>query len=215
VAVGLATVSCDAPGRRAAEVRAIRPTEIANFEALFSQNCSGCHGKNGQGALTVGIGRAVYLAIADDRVIRGTIEQGRPGTPMPAFAQHAGGMLTDAQIDILVRGIRNWARPGDYEGEPAYAASRAGDADRGRELFATICAACHGSEGRGARTIGDSSYLSLVTDQHLRTVMIVGMPNFGMPDWRGHLKPLTDGDVTDLVAWLSARREPLSAHLNH
>src|SRR5580700_10690381 len=93
VAGCFALFSCDARGQRAAEVRAIRPSEIANFGELFSQNCSGCHGKDGQGALTVGIGRPVYLAIADDGTIRATIEQGRPGTPMPAFSQHAGGML--------------------------------------------------------------------------------------------------------------------------
>lgn len=209
--------SCDAPGRRAAEVQVIRPNEVANFDELFSQNCSGCHGKNGQGALTVGIGRPVYLAMASDATIRLTIDKGRPGTPMPAFAQSAGGMLTDAQIDILVRGIRNWATPGafDHENLPPYASSQAGDAAHGREVFATACSSCHGPDGRGARTIADRSFLALVTDQHLRTVMIVGMPNLGMPDWRGHSKPLTDADVTDLVAWLATQRESLSAHLNH
>src|SRR5580704_15461881 len=102
-----ALLSCDARGQRAAEVRAIRPIELANFGELFSQNCSGCHGKDGQGALTVGIGRPIYLAIANDATIRRTIEEGRAGTPMPAFAQRSGGMLTDSQIEILVRGIRN------------------------------------------------------------------------------------------------------------
>jgi hypothetical protein len=53
-----------------------------------------------------------------------------------------------------------------------------------------------------------------VSDQHLRTVIIVGMPNFGMPDWQSHSKPLTDTDVGDVVAWLAAHREPLSARLN-
>ena len=105
----LAVTSCDAPGRQSVETAVIRPADIADFRLLYSQNCSGCHGANGQGALTVGIGRPVYLAIADDATIRKTIEEGRPGTPMPAFAQKAGGMLTDAQIDILVHGIRGWA----------------------------------------------------------------------------------------------------------
>jgi cytochrome c oxidase cbb3-type subunit 3 len=217
VVVGLALSSCDARGHRAAEVRAIRPNEVANFSELFSQNCSGCHGKDGQGALTIGIGRAIYLAIADDSAIRRTIEEGRPGTPMPAFAQRAGGMLTDAQIEILVRGIRNWATLGasDYENLPPYASSQAGDTARGREVFARACSSCHGQDGRGARAIADRSYLALVTDQHLRTLMIVGMPNLGMPDWRGHPKPLTGADVTDLVAWLASQRESLLTLLNH
>ena len=215
-AVVAALSSWDPPGRRAAEARAIRPSDVANFDKLFSQNCSGCHGKDGQGALTVGIGRPAYLAIADDATIRGTIEQGRPGTPMPAFAQRAGGMLTETQIAILVHGIRNWATPGafDHDDPPPYAASHAGDAGHGREVFEAECSSCHGQDGRGARAIADSSYLALVTDQHLRTVMIVGMPNLGMPDWRGHVQPLTDGDVTDVVAWLASRRESLPARVN-
>jgi cytochrome c oxidase cbb3-type subunit 3 len=215
VAAGLVLSSCDARGRRAAEVRAIRPSEVANFGDLFSQNCSGCHGKDGQGTLTVGIGRPVYLAIADDATIRRTIEQGRPATPMPAFAQRAGGMLTDVQIEILVHGIRNWAGTFAHENLPSYASSQTGDAARGRDVFARACASCHGQDGRGARAITDRSYLALVTDQHLRTVMIVGMPNLGMPDWRGHDKPLTDADLTDLVQWLASQREALSTYLNH
>jgi cytochrome c oxidase cbb3-type subunit 3 len=217
VAVGFALSSCDARGRRAAEIRAIRPSEIANFGELFRQNCAGCHGNDGQGALTVGIGRDIYLAIADDATIRRTIEEGRPGTPMAAFAQRAGGMLMDAQIEILVRGIRNWATPGGFDRAnlPAYASSQAGDAPHGRDVFASACAGCHGQDGRGARAIADRSYLALVTDQHLRTLMIVGMPNLGMPDWRGHSKPLTDSDVTDLVAWLASQRESWSTYLTH
>ena len=212
----LAVTSCEAPGRQAVETAAIRPADIADFRVLFSQNCSGCHGANGQGALTVGIGRPVYLAIADDATIRTTIEQGRPGTPMPAFARKAGGLLTDAQIDILVHGIRSLANPDAFATAkpPAYAPSEPGNATRGAEIFKVTCAQCHGPEGRGARLIADPSYLALVTDQHLRTVIIVGMPHLGMPDWRSHSKPLTDSDVGDLVAWLAAQREPLSAQLN-
>ena len=213
-AAAIALSSCDAPGRRSAEAPPIRPAEVADFAILFSQNCSGCHGKDGQGALAVGIGRPVYLAIADDATIRGTTESGRPGTSMPAFAQKAGGMLTDAQIEILVHGIRNWAKP-VAENPPGYASSGPGDPSRGHTVFAASCTSCHGKDGRGGIAIADPSYLSLVSDQHLRTVIIAGMLQFGMPDWRRHNKPLSDSDVTDLVAWLSSQREALSVQLSH
>jgi cytochrome c oxidase cbb3-type subunit III len=216
VTVILALTSCDANGRQPVEAPVTRPADIADFQMLYSENCSGCHGVNGQGALTVGIGRPVYLAIADDATIRKAIEEGRPGTPTPAFAQKAGGLLTDAQIDILVHGIRSWANPATFANTklPAYAASQPGEAARGAEIFKASCGQCHGPEGRGARAIADPSYLALVSDQHLRTVIIVGMPNLGMPDWRSYSKPLTDTDVGDLVAWLAAQRDPLSARLN-
>jgi cytochrome c oxidase cbb3-type subunit 3 len=214
----LGIASCGAPARRSEEAPVVRPSEVADFRLLYTQNCSGCHGADGQGALSVGIGRPVYLAIADDASIRRVTEEGRPGTPMPAFAQKAGGMLTDAQVDILVHGIRtHWAKAGAFEMDkpPAYAVSQQGDAERGHNLFNALCSSCHGSDGHGARAIADSSYLELVSDQHLRTVIIIGMPHLGMPDWRSHNKPLSDADVTDTVAWLaSQRQQPLSTKLN-
>ena len=217
----LGLASCGAPGRRAAEMPVILPSEVTDLRVLYAQNCSGCHGADGQGGLAVGIGTPVYLAIADDATIRRVVEAGRPGTAMPAFAKKAGGLLTDAQIDILVRGIRvRWARPDALGNDkpPAYAASTSGDAARGQNVFLTFCSSCHGQDGRSGRggSIADSSYLALVTDQHLRTVTITGMPGLGAPDWRGDVpgKPLSDADVTDVVAWLAAQRTPLSAQLN-
>ena len=54
----------------------------------------------------------------------------------------------------------------------------------------------------------DPSYLALVSDQNLRTNVIVGRPDLGAPDWRGDApgKPLSPEDVTDVVSWLAAQR---------
>jgi len=214
----LGITACSAPGRRTAERRVIPPTEVTDFHVLYAQNCGGCHGADGQGGLTVGVGNPVYLAIADDATIRRIAAKGVSGTAMSAFARSAGGSLTDAQIDILVRGIReHWARPDalGHDKPPPYAASGPGDAARGEKVFAEFCSSCHGPDGRGGKagSIVDSSYLALVSDQHLRTVTITGIPARGAPDWRGNVpgKPLSDADVTDVVAWLAAQRPPLSA----
>jgi cytochrome c oxidase cbb3-type subunit 3 len=218
LAATLAITSCTAPGRQPMETRVVPPNEVSDFRVLYAQNCSGCHGVDGQGGLTVGVGDPAYLAIADSATIRRITAEGVPGTAMLAFAQRAGGSLTDTQIDILVRGIRTrWARPDALDNlkPPPYAASRLGDAARGQNVFRAFCSSCHGADGRSGRggSIVDSSYLALVSDQHLRTVTITGMPAFGAPDWRGNLpgKPLSNDDVTDIVAWLAAQRTPLVA----
>jgi mono/diheme cytochrome c family protein len=219
-AMGLAAMllitSCEVPGHRNAEKQVLRPGEVSDFRVLYAQNCSGCHGVDGRGGLTVSLVDPVYLVIADSATIRRITAEGVPGTAMPAFAEKAGGFLTDTQIDILVRGIRTrWARPDAFDNlkPPPYAASRPGDATRGQSVFTTFCSSCHGTDGRGGRggSIADASYLALVSDQHLRTVTITGMPAFGAPDWRGNLpgKPLSDDDVTDVVAWLAVQRLPL------
>jgi mono/diheme cytochrome c family protein len=198
------------------EEAVIRPSEVTDFGSLYAQNCSGCHGTNGQGGVSLPIGKPEYLAIADDQAIRHIIEEGTAGTAMPAFSQRAGGVLTDAQTGILVRGIRAWSLPGSVVDSriPPYSASLAGNAARGQDVFAKQCSSCHTAVASGARAITDPSYLALVSEQHLRTVIIIGMPNLGMPDWRGHATPLSDADVTDLVAWLAAHRTPLAASPN-
>jgi cytochrome c oxidase cbb3-type subunit 3 len=218
LAATLAITSCTAPGRQPMETRVVPPNEVSDFRVLYAQNCSGCHGVDGRGGLTVSLGDPVYLAIADSATIRRITAEGVPGTAMPGFGQRAGGFLTDAQIDIIIRGIRaHWAKPGTVgkNNLPAYSALGPGDAARGQNVFVTFCSSCHGPDGRSGRggSIVDSSYLALVSDQHLRTVTITGMPALGAPDWRGDVpgRPLSEADVTDVVAWLAAQRLPLTA----
>jgi mono/diheme cytochrome c family protein len=156
----------------------------------------------------------VYLALVDDASLRQVIAQGVPGTAAPPFSQRAGGELTDEQIGVLITGIRQrWARPEAVAGAtlPPYAGDGAGDAARGRDVYAASCQSCHGPDGGGSAKVGsiiDPSYLALVSDQALRTLVIAGRPDFGHPDWRGYPsgQPLTPRQVSDVVAWLAAHR---------
>jgi mono/diheme cytochrome c family protein len=205
----------DAPGRPGAHSQVIPPSQVMDFDILYAQNCSGCHGRGGNGGAAMPLGNPVFLAIADDPAIRRTAANGVPGTPMPAFAQSAGGMLTDRQIDSIVRGIRSWARPDLFHGElPPYRGAP-GDAQHGAEVYKTYCSSCHGPDGRGgkkASSIVDGSYLALVSDQDLRTAVIVGRPELGAPDWRNNLpgNPMSAQEISNVVAWLAAQRPRVS-----
>jgi cytochrome c oxidase cbb3-type subunit III len=181
------------PGRPRAGSEVVRPEEVLNFSTLYQQNCSGCHGADGKGGAAIALGNSIYLAIADDDTIRRITAQGVSGTQMPPFAQTEGGMLTDKQIDVLVRGIRSWARPGMLGNVslPPYAAVPPGDRERGATVFAAFCSSCHGPNGAGstkASSIVNGTYLALVSDQGLRTVVIAGRPELGHPDWRNDLR---------------------------
>jgi cytochrome c oxidase cbb3-type subunit 3 len=216
VAVG-AFLACAGCARSRAvprvELEVVPPNEVLDFNVLYGQNCAGCHGVEDKGGAATALANPVFLAIADDAAIRRTAANGVPDTPMPAFAQSAGGMLTEKQIDAIVSGIRSWAEPnavGDQT-PPTYTAPIPGDPQRGADAYGTYCSSCHGTNGRGgpkASSIVDGSYLALVSDQQLRTIVIAGWFELGSPDWRGDVagRPMSAQEVSDVVAWLSSQR---------
>jgi cytochrome c oxidase cbb3-type subunit III len=203
-----------APGRPREGSEVIAPSEVADFPTLYAQNCAGCHGTAGRGGAAIALSDPVYLAIADDASIRKVVANGVRGTSMPAFAQSAGGMLTDKQIDVITTGMRSlWSRPGILDGSnaPSYVAKNEGNAARGHLVYGTYCASCHGPQGEGGArgsAITNDSFLALVSDQGLRTMVIAGRPELGAPDWRGDVpgKAMSDQEITDVVAWLASRR---------
>ena len=202
------------PGRPGPGPEVLRPDEVLNFKILYKENCSGCHGADGKGGVSIALNNPVYLDIADDKVIKSVITGGVHGGGMPKFAQSKGGFLTDKQIDVLVSGIRSWAAH-DTQGigsHPRYAASGSGDAKHGAEVYIMFCFSCHGANGqggKGASSIVNGGYLALVSDQYLRTIVIAGRPDLGSPDWRSDVpgRPMTDQEITDVVAWLTAQRQ--------
>lgn len=188
------------------------PSSITNFDALYAQNCSGCHGDNGQHGAAIALNNPEYLALVDDATVKSVISNGYKGGLMPGFAASASGMLTDEQISAIVSGMRSqWGKGNVLAGQnaPAYAASKPGDVNHGGQVYASACASCHGAKGtEGQRgSILNGSYLALMNPQSLRTIVIIGRPEWGMPDWRNDVKgqPLSDADVTDVVAWMQAQ----------
>jgi len=209
---------CDRlPGRPRMADRELLPSQVMSFTALYGGNCAGCHGADGRLGGSRPLNDPLYLALVPRERLREVIARGVPGTAQPAFAPSSGGALTDAQIDALVRGLAEaWGRPDAVKGLelPPYAAQSAGDPERGKAVYAGACAGCHGVDGRGGPkggAVADPSYLALVTDQYLRTTVIAGRADLGMPDWRDYVQgqPLTAQQIGDVVAWLGSERRPV------
>jgi cytochrome c oxidase cbb3-type subunit 3/ubiquinol-cytochrome c reductase cytochrome c subunit len=219
--LGLAIAGCsNAPGKPKLEA-ASRPDEVLDFPTLYKQNCAGCHGEGGRHSAAISLANPVYLATAGFDNLQRITAAGVSDTLMPPFGRKAGGSLTDAQIAVLARGMINaWGRSGTPAGVTLlpYASQGKGNPAQGQRAFATFCASCHGSDGTGTKlktgqqaSIVDPAYLALVSDQGLRSMIIAGDPDLGMPDWRSDLtganaRPMTDQEVTDIVAWMASNR---------
>jgi cytochrome c oxidase cbb3-type subunit III len=170
-------LGCDAPGKPNPAERPLTPDQVLNFTALFQTNCSGCHGADGKLGPAPPLNDALFRGIVSEDDLEHVISSGRPGTPMPAFAQENGGRLTALQVQILVKEIKgvsykivtggeggkpkvvaastagtlpNWGKPPVANNVPPYALPEAaGDREKGTHVFAQACAGCHGDHGKG------------------------------------------------------------------
>ncbi|MFT6408909.1 MAG: mono/diheme cytochrome c family protein/rhodanese-related sulfurtransferase [Arenicella sp.] len=74
-------------------------------DIVYQENCASCHGANGEGINAPALGNQSALAHNKDEFIRYTIEKGRDGTPMIAYAD----ILSAADIDNVTAFIRSKA----------------------------------------------------------------------------------------------------------
>src|SRR5262249_3874405 len=202
------------PGKPAESERWRAPEDVTDFNELYTTNCAGCHGAGGKQGAARPLNDPLYLSFVPDDALRQVVSQGQPGTNMPAFSQKAGGVLTDRQIELLVSGMRAaWSRPNDFSGVefPKYSAASSGDAANGAHAYQTYCASCHGPNGSSGPggSIVDPNFLNLVSDQGLRTTVVVGRSDLGKPDWRSYFPghPMSPQEIDAVVAWLVAHRE--------
>jgi len=218
--LAVSTVACDPPGKPKQEPPSSQ--DITDFRTLYGENCAGCHGVDGKNGPARPLNDALYLAVIPQAAMQQVIENGRPGTAMPAWALSQGGPLTPKQVTALVNGIEsNWSKPAEFQGAslpPYSAADDAGDAGHGKQLFTKDCYMCHGP-GAAVGPVTDPAVLETSSNQVLRTAIIEGRPDLGMPDYRslnmGHA--LSNQDISDLVAHLISLRPAgpnESAHVN-
>ena len=205
-----ALTGCDQlPGKPNEKNRWKPPEANKIFADLYATNCLGCHSNGDTISGSISMHDPLYLQVIPKETMRKIIANGVPRTAMPGFGRAIGGELTDEQIDVLVQGIYEWSKGSNLTGLPPYSAPP-GDAQNGAAVYAESCADCHGKEGTGGKagSVVDPSYLSLASDQYLRSVIIAGRPELGMPNHQSLVpgKPLTSEQIADVVGWLASHR---------
>ena len=209
-------VGCDSlPGRPDPADRYQRPDEVTDFATLFATNCSGCHGAEGRRGPATPLGDPHYGALAQPAYLERVIGDGVGGTLMPPFAQARGGGLTEEQVRVLAQGIRAWGADaaGSKPRPPPLVATSSeqsgGSQARGKVAFAAFCAECHGPGGAGGEKAGslvEPAYLGLVSDQAIRTAVIVGREDLGLR----HRTRQTRPRPRPRRCWTSTPRSPQS-----
>lgn len=217
-AVLLSLAALAAGCARTGPSRPVPADRVLDFATLYGQNCSGCHGADGQFGPAPPLNDPVFLAIVPDAVLLQVVAEGRPGTPMPAFARKSGGTLTDEQVRVLAGGIKTrWKASPPEIAAPSYLAEEGhGNRARGARAFEHACASCHGDEGRGGKDkvgpVNDPAFLALISDQAIRRYIITGRRDLKMPNFAGKegrpegFRSLTAQEVADLVDLFSGWR---------
>ncbi len=177
---------------------------------LFAAFCSGCHGQDGLGRRLPGlvsfpsVANPDFLAIASDDFLRRTIEQGRPGRRMPGWLKDGG--LRAGDIDLLVSYLRRLGGgPEPAAVQPARRA--AGDPAAGKQLFVSLCAGCHGPEGKGGEgpALNNKAFLESASDAYLTETIRRGRRGTAMASFvePSPVRPaLTQNDIEAIVAYL-------------
>jgi cytochrome c oxidase cbb3-type subunit 3 len=107
---------------------------------VFAANCAGCHGLDGKGGERApDIATRLEIRQLPDSKVFQILERGVPGTSMPSFSY-----LGDETLRTLVAYLRKL-------GNDRNAATLAGNAKRGKELFfgSAGCSGCHMVRGQG------------------------------------------------------------------
>jgi len=160
--------------------------------AAFKVNCVQCHGSGAAGTKGYpNLNDDDWLWGGDLKAIHKTLENGirQPGdkqtrtSQMPAFGRD--GILQPNEIQYLTRYVRTLSgaeKPG--------AASQ-----RGAALFAVNCAACHGADGKGNRTLGAPNLTDkiwLYGGDRASIAETITNARYGiMPAWGKRLDPVT------------------------
>ncbi len=176
--------------------------DTAAGRELYTTNCAMCHGPDGGGGAVrngrpAAEGRPVP-PIDDSTVseIRLVLETGRmPPAGNPFNSQARSDELSPEQRDAIVDYVsEEFDLEGDVPPPPE------GDPARGQELYATNCAACHGSTGGGG-VAGRGAFTPALTEYDPQTIAdAVRTGPFEMPQFGP--EQLTDDEIGHIAAFL-------------
>lgn len=174
---------------------------MAIGERLFLNHCAQCHGSDARGSKGFpNLTDRDWLYGGEPDQIAASITHGRKGQ-MPAMLAAVGGQESDArsvaQYVLSLSGRDN---------DPLRA-------QLGRERFRSVCAGCHGADGRGNPVLGapdltDRVWLHGGSEGAILETIRKGR-NSDMPEHRSRLTP---EQIRVLTAWVWRQSQPAASY---
>ncbi|MNR93061.1 Cbb3-type cytochrome c oxidase subunit CcoP2 [compost metagenome] len=175
------------------------PEETGDGKQIYAQNCAACHGADGTSATTPDLSNDDFLSLTSPRLLEEMIAKGRPERGMPAWS----GAMKPREIRAVAAYIKDWQRSPSIELPQGRIR---GDLREGEELYATVCAACHGPSGRGgsAPALNNPGFLQVVSDHYIRTTLVNGRSGTPMRSFAGPLglANLSNAELDSVVAYI-------------
>jgi mono/diheme cytochrome c family protein len=186
------------------------PLEIG--QRLFSQNCAACHGEFGEGGpnparagdIIAPISSSEYLRTRDDATLRAVIGAGQPNFGMSPFGTAFGGPLDEEDINAIVAYLRSWEANPPVEVPPELPAGTL--AIEGSQVYADVCAQCHGPQGEGGigPALADPEFQAANTDQALFDTINLGHEATPMIGWGEILSSEQIQQLVEFIRGLTA-----------
>jgi len=122
---------------------------------VFQEQCAVCHGPFGEGGLNPGvpgdiippISSSEYLKTRNDFTLTRIISLGQPNSGMSPFSTANGGPFGDDEIENIISFMRTWENNPPVDAPIEINAGAI--ALNGAQIYETICAECHGLDGKG------------------------------------------------------------------
>ncbi|MBS1249522.1 MAG: Cbb3-type cytochrome c oxidase subunit FixP [Chloroflexi bacterium] len=191
-------------------MEAAEGTSLEAGQELFAQNCAVCHGDFGEGGpnparsddVIAPISTTEYLTTRDDHTLFQVIAQGQPNFGMSPFGSTFGGPLDDDQINTMVAYIRSWEANPPVELPPEVDSSSVSLSSG--EVYAQLCAQCHGPEGLGdvGPSLRDPEFRAGNTSQDIFETISKGHEATPMIRWGDLLSQDTIQELTDFILGL-------------
>ncbi|GJQ28689.1 MAG: hypothetical protein HBSAPP03_05730 [Phycisphaerae bacterium] len=131
-----------------------------------------------------------------------------PMLAMTGWLTYRGAMEMRAAQQAAYEATQAWERLAEAPAGPSLPLEVA---VKGREVFVTVCAACHGPDGQGGlgKDLTRSDLVARFDDHAFREFIIAGRPNAAVPmPPRAGRPDLTDADLDAVVTYVRGLQDP-------